>query len=119
LPAPSPAASVRPSGAQRECRHPLADAAHHPDRRPGSCSARRAGCPRVCGLSSSATPWRASRSERSRSFSASAREPRPLGVGRVAFSRALPRWWSADEPGEHREHEQRADAGQHRAQAPL
>ena len=54
--------------------------------------------PRVCGLSSSATPWRASSSERSRSFSASAREPSRWASAAVAWSRALPRWSSATRP---------------------
>ena len=118
VPSLSTNASVRPSGlrARPVSRSPS------PRSTPiaaGLLSSAASRLLRVCGESSSATPWRASSSARSRSSSASACAPRRCAAAAVASARALPRWSSATSAGDHREDEQRGHAREHHAQAAL
>ena len=118
VPSLSTNASVRPSGLRSRLISRSPSPRMHADRR-RALEQRGEQVAAVCSESSSATPWRASSSERSRSSSASAWAPRRCASAAVASSRALPRWSSATSAGDHGEHEQCGDAGEHDPQAAL
>ncbi len=97
VPSMSMNASVRSSGLKSRLISPSPSPGSTPIAA-GLLSSAASRLLRVCSELSSATPWRASSSERSRSSSASACAPRRCAAAATACSRALPRWLSATAP---------------------